>query len=149
MILLDTSETLKKILLFLPSEHPLRSLAMELAPLNNSGYAGADSSAERILASNQAFWPGGVGILGGQEFQDKPQRAILFWLEESIRQDQQDQTNPSGSRQLVLNIAPGRYRVEYWGADSRGPMGVEIATGPTLVLGPPKAERLVAFLRRA
>ncbi|MDX9827075.1 MAG: hypothetical protein RBT73_04955, partial [Spirochaetia bacterium] len=97
---------------------------------------------------NPALWHGGVGILGGQEFQDKPRGAILLWLEEAIRQDLQDSTIPGNSRQLVLDLAPGRYKVEYWGTDSRNPIGVEIATGPKLVLGPPKAQRLAAVVRR-
>jgi len=49
-------------------------------------------------------------------------------------------------RQLVLKLPPGRYKVEYWGKDCASPVGVEVATGPTLVLSPPPEHPLVALI---
>jgi hypothetical protein len=49
-------------------------------------------------------------------------------------------------RQLVLKLQTGRYKVEYWGKDCASPVGVEVATGPTLVLSPPPERPLVALI---
>lgn len=165
MILLDTSETLNEILRFLPPAHPLRSLALELAASSGSGAAGSGSVAAGILDLKYAGRPGTIGILGGQDFQDENLSAIVLWLEDAAGQDKQDSANssrpsssfdplapsnsssPSFMHQLVLDLAPGRYKAEYWGADSRSPIGIEIATGSKLVLAPPKAQKLVVAVR--
>lgn len=54
---------------------------------------------------------------------------------------------PETGRQVLLRLSAGRYTVEYWGKGRASPLGVEVATGPTLVLGPPSQRPLVAFIR--
>lgn len=54
---------------------------------------------------------------------------------------------PEDGRQILRRLPAGRYKVEYWGKDCASPLGVEIATGPTLVLGPPSQRPLAALIQ--
>jgi hypothetical protein len=157
MTLLDTSETLKRILDFLPFAHPLRNLVAELATGTRSPDAGNGSKAAGILDARHADRLGTIGILSRDDFHDENQWALLLWLEQTTGQSRQDASGtplqagppiPPSRRQLVLDLAPGRYKIEYWGVDLCGPIGVEIATGPKLVLGPPEARQIVAAVRK-
>ncbi len=120
--MLTTSETLARVLSFLPRAHPLRALAVRLA--------GDQGDTDFVIRRE-----GGIGVLGGPGDSAGPGSALLLWI------------GADENRQLMLKLPPGRYKVEYWGRGRRSPAGVEIATAPALVLGPPPANAPIAIVR--
>ena len=134
MIFLDTSETLARILVALPSGHRLREAAMGFTG-SADGLLLAREDAKRM--KDVPDWPGEFGILAvsGNEAD-----RYLLWLG--------SRAGMKSSRQLVLYPPPGRYRMEYW-TDGEGRLtGVEIGTASPLILSPPGDGPYVVLIRR-
>lgn len=125
--MLDSSDTLERLLGFLAHGHPLLEEA--------AACLAASQSPDGILVARSGQEDGEVGILGDPR---QPRRAsvrLLLWI------------GPKSPRTLTLRLPGGHYCVEYWDSRSFGPVGVETASGPTLVLSPPSDRPLAALVR--
>jgi hypothetical protein len=152
---LDTSETLARIREALPPGHRLLGLARDFASgAEEPGYerglarvAGSSfqSAAPATLAAAAAraaeVWPGEFGALFLKEMTEGSSGvvAILFLGGSPETQG----SGPWASPQLVIDLPPARYRIEYWKAGDGLLAGVEIGTGPRLVISPPDGTPLV------
>ncbi|MCX7028123.1 MAG: hypothetical protein NT061_11745 [Spirochaetes bacterium] len=86
-------------------------------------------------------WSGEIGALIFPGGKSSPQNiAALAWLGRCA--DAADQAG-TAVPQFILDLPPARYRIEYWKAGEGWLAGVEIGTGPCLVLTPPEEAPLV------
>jgi hypothetical protein len=153
---LDTSETLARIREALPPGHKLLGLARDFASgAEEPGYerglarvaGGFQTGLQAAVATTTAAaraaeaWPGEFGALFPKKMTEGSSGvvAILFLGGPPETQG----SNPWAAPQLVIDLPPSRYRIEYWKAGDGLLAGVEIGTGPRLVISPPDGTPLV------
>lgn len=150
MTVLDTSETLARIRDALPRGH--RLLDMLGSPdFGTPGFRPAESSP---FATRPVFpggidaaahaWRGEIGVFACPGGNAGPRNvALLVWLG---RRTVAAEPGGAAGLQFILDLPAARYRIEYWKAGEGLLEGVEIGTGPRLVLSPPGEAPLVALV---
>jgi hypothetical protein len=140
MTVLDTAETLARIRDALPRGHRL----LDLLGTPDSGASGFRPVFPGGIDAAAHAWRGEIGVFACPGGNAGPRNvALLVWLG---RRTVAAEPGGAAGLQFILDLPAARYRIEYWKAGEGLLEGVEIGTGPRLVLSPPGEAPLVALV---